>query len=95
MLGKVRMIGTGYELGGGRIFPNNVLHDCAAFAEQCVSIFKQWRNFHWVQRFQLRRGKTRVRVAIVELQIIFEPQLLAQPDDPLGLRYAQVVDRKH
>jgi hypothetical protein len=36
-----------------------------------------------------------VGAAGVELAVVFDPQLLGEPDDAFGLRQAQVVDGQH
>src|SRR5436305_8871978 len=74
---------------------DEVLHDGAGFAEHQLSIRDDRRRANRMQGLVLRRREARARIPLVALELIVKPELLAQPDDALGLRPAEVMDGQH
>src|SRR6185312_5632057 len=48
-----------------------------------------------MQRFVLRRRQPSDGIAVVDLELVGDAQLLAQPDDAFGLGLAEMVYREH
>src|SRR5271170_7297312 len=48
-----------------------------------------------MHRAQGRRGEHGLRVALVALDLVLEPELLEQPEHSLGPRVVEVMDRDH
>ena len=77
------------------IFTVEVAADCAALAQHQVTVLDHRRNPHRVERLVLVGCHSVVGTTIVELELVVEPQLFAQPDDAFGSRAAQMVDDEH
>ena len=67
-------------MGWRKTYFERPIRDHGRGAEGC-EFFKFWRGVEWV--------------ALVELQVVGNAELFAEPDDALGLRDLEVVDCEH
>src|SRR3984957_2615317 len=73
----------------------DVLDDRGRFSKQQVAVLDDWCGAERMQGFELGRRETRDRVAAVVPQFIRNAEFFAKPDDTLGLRVAEVMDREN
>eukprot|EP01036_Dinobryon_divergens_P041956 gene41956-55668_t len=69
--------------------------DGAGLGQQHVAVLHHRRRAQRMQRLVFGRRQPRDRIAVVDLQVVRDAEFLAEPDDPLGLRLAEMMDRQH
>jgi hypothetical protein len=77
------------------VFCNDVFDDGAGFRQHHIAIGDDGRRSDSMQRFIVRRRQHGLGIPRVALQLVGNLQLLAEPDDALGLRLAEMMDGKH
>ncbi len=77
------------------VLGEDVFDDRTRLADHCVAIGDHRRRADGMQSLVFRRREARDRVALVALQLVVDAELLAEPDDALRLRPAEVMDRQH
>jgi len=74
---------------------DDVFDDGPRFGQQHVAVLDHRRRAEWVQGLVFRRGEPRDGVPVIDLELIGDAEFLAEPDDPLGLRHAEMMDGEH
>ena len=77
------------------VFRDDVFDDRAGLREHEIAVGDDGRRSDRVQRLVVRRRQHGDGIARVALQLVGNSQLLAEPDDPLGLRFAEMMDGEH
>src|ERR1700722_1671082 len=74
---------------------DDVFDNSGRFSEQQVAILDQRCGAERMKSSELGRRKARDCVASVVPQFVGNAQLFAEPDNTLGLRVAEMMDREH
>jgi hypothetical protein len=93
-LGEVGMVGGQHEAAVA-VPGCDVLDDGGRFGQHHVAVGDHRRGAEGMQRLVFRRREHGDGKALVALQVVRDAEFLAQPDDPLGLRFTQVMDGQH
>ena len=72
-----------------------VFGDRGGFGEQHVAVFQQGGGADRMFGAQFGWGEDGDRVAGVGFELVGKFEFLAEPDDALGLRFAEMVDDEH
>jgi hypothetical protein len=74
---------------------DDVFDDRAGLAERELAIGDDRRRAEGCERPVLCRRQPGLRIALIVLQLKPDAELLAKPDDPVGLRNAEMVHDDH
>ena len=74
---------------------HDVVDNRAGFGEHQIAIGNDGRGTDRMQRLVLRRRQHGDGITGIALQLVGDLQLLAEPDDALGLRFAEMMDGEH
>jgi hypothetical protein len=74
---------------------DDVVDDRARFGNHPPIVANHRRLAERMNGFQLRWRQTGLRIALVRLDLVREPQLLQQPEDALGARIVEVMNDDH
>jgi len=77
------------------VFCDDVLDNGAGFGEHDIAVGYDRRRTDRMQRLVVGRRQHGCGVARIAFEFIRNFQLLAEPDDALGLRFAEMVDGEH
>ena len=77
------------------VLHDDVFDDSSRFRNQQVTVLNQRCGAQGMERLSSGAREMRYRVTSVVPQFVWNAQLFAQPDDPLGLRVAEVMNGKH
>src|SRR5205814_7331091 len=77
------------------MFGDDVLDDRTGLGEDQITIGDQRRGAERMERLVFGRREPGDGIALVKLQFVRDAKFLTEPNDPLGLRFAQVMDRQH
>jgi hypothetical protein len=94
VVGKIRAVGRRNQPALS-VSRDDIVADRAALAQYQVAIGDHRGDPHRVQRLVCVGGQAIVGAAVVKLELVVQPQFLAQPDDPFALGNPQVVDSQH
>jgi hypothetical protein len=73
----------------------DVLDDRAGFGEHEVAVGDNRCGADRMQRLEGGGREDGDGIAVVDLEVVGEFELLAQPEDPFGLGFAEMVDGEH
>jgi hypothetical protein len=91
IVGEIRRVRR-HRQSAVAIFGDDIVDDRAGLAEHLVAVAEHRRGAHGMQRLIRVRGQPRLWVPRIDDQIVVEPKLLTDPDNPLGLRNAEMMD---
>src|SRR6185312_10320846 len=77
------------------VFREDVFHDGAGLGEHEVAVGDHRGGSDRMQRLVGRRRQHGLGIARGVLELIGNAELLAEPDDPFRLRFAEMMDGKH
>ena len=77
------------------VLRDDVVDDRSRFGQHQIAVGDHRRSAQRVQGHELGRREVGLRVAHVVLQHVGHAELFAEPDDPLRLGFAEMVDGQH